>query len=122
MTNEELATVLEQVKELIGTAETWCQYAPARDAESREVESLSPEARQWCLIGATHRILGGSFKHMDEVIDKLRQELRRSPTDSQQLRHSLAYYNDASTTTHQDILEILDRTIAALQGGKERGG
>ena len=51
-----VSTVLVQARAKIADPKHWCQRMYARDKRNRRVEATSPEATQWCAIGAVQAV------------------------------------------------------------------
>lgn len=97
-------TTLEQLiamRELLTPPECWTKGAFARDKFDVITTSYSPDAVRWCLYGAMYKV---GFGH--DIINTM-----------QTLPLSLSVYNDHPTTTHADILKLLD---TAIENEKEK--
>lgn len=92
----------------------WCQLNYARDAYGIGVMTDNPDARQWCLIGATDVVLRElRCPHlMPRLIDIYREAL---PPPAQALHLSPQSYNDQATTTQANVLALVRRARAAVK-------
>ena len=99
-------TTLEQlkaVKELIGTPERWTKGAAARNSRGDSTVPLAADACCWCVVGAVSIVDGCDVRAFDAVGTHL-------PPFA---LGSIHIYNDLPTTTHSDIMALLDRAIEA---------
>ena len=92
----------------------WCQVDYARDADGRGAMTDSPDACQWCLIGATDVVLRElRCPHlMPRLIELYREVL---PPPAQALYLSPQSYNDQTTTTQADVLALVRRAREAVK-------
>lgn len=97
-------TTLEQLiamRELLASPERWTKGALARDKFGNVTYYRANAAVCWCLLGALRKVAFGY--------------------DTEDTRRALVIclddYNDARTTTHTDILRLLD---IAIENEKER--
>lgn len=96
---------LQNLRKQIAERQHWCKGAFARDLEGNKVHETSPRAVQWCIMGALGVVTKGNhlvYRRCYEVLLSLAQD-------------GLQWTNDAKTTTHQDILDLIDRAIAEVK-------
>jgi hypothetical protein len=108
----------------------WCQGAFARDARGEAVNATAPEAAAWSVVGALYRAateamprgpIRVQFDALDGVLDALCCAL--PPEERHQLhRIAVARWSDAPGRTVGEVLELLDRTLAAGASGRVGGG
>jgi hypothetical protein len=94
--------VLKAARELIATPDKWSQGAMARNADGRPVWAAANDAVCFCAEGAIQRAGAGMFNRAFNVV-----------VDLVETGDPLHRFNDASTTSHEDILALFDRAIAA---------
>lgn len=116
---------LKRMKVLLAKEETWCKKASALDQNLRPVSVSDPRACSWCLWGASVR----STPDNDTQVE-LRLALRRAAADlivkernikelgGVRIVHNttsidIVHFNDDSRTTHEDVIDVIDRAIAA---------
>lgn len=95
--------MLHETRDLIHKPAHWCKL------------TYRTETGQYCLMGAMHvaggaRVMGTYGKAVKAVrleIAKIDSEAGRVHT----CHNSITSYNDDSTTTHEDVLALLERTI-----------
>ena len=97
---------LKAVRELLSVPERWTKKADARDDMGRVVFFDSDDAASWCLVGAVehqcHRLRRPRFA----LLNALKRRGGIYPL------MTLQEFNDAETTTHADVLALLDEAIA----------
>lgn len=98
--------ILRGARELLAKPEAWTVDALARGRSEREVKVHGRSAVCFCLIGSLHRIAGRKHHAVAHETRKVIQGL---------LPVRLAFFNDAPTTTHADVLALLDKGIAQLE-------
>lgn len=92
------------VRELIAKPEAWTQNALARNARGRKVKPKSRSACCWCLSGAFYKESRESVDFFC-ILDAFPTALRAG---------GMVRFNDLRTTTHADVLAVLDEAIAKL--------
>ena len=103
MTAHEL---LIAARALIPTPKQWTKRAHARDATGAPVSGLSPNAVCLCSDGALWR--AGGYK-----VTKCNYLLAGDALNSAIGGGSYVAFNDATTTTHADVLAMFDDAIKA---------
>lgn len=96
-------------------ANHWIKGDYARDASGDDVDTTSPKACTWCLVGAIEsETLGSKRPYFEDTNtkDTLYYKTKKLITDVAQVVN-LESYNDKSTTTKEDILAIVDKAIAS---------
>jgi hypothetical protein len=99
--------ILREARASINAPEKWAKGTYARDMLGLPVESHDLRACSLCVVGAIERT---------GCVGRLRQDAMSA------LRpdgwSSLDAWNDADGTTHADVMDRFDRTIARLEGAK----
>lgn len=98
--SKEIADLLWAAREKIAAPERWTKDALARNARGTVVDDTDPTAVCWCIIGA----MDGDAVSFSRACNAL--------------SHLSGYdlveeFNDAPTTTHAMVLNLLDRVILA---------
>lgn len=89
-------------RELIEDPERWTQEESARDADGKGVPIGSPEACQWCAMGALSKIAPDGL-----MLSRTRVALLRGTGT-----YSVSMFNDAPGRTHAEVLAAFDKAIA----------
>ena len=93
-----------RVRALLEAPERWTQGAFARTRKGQPCESDDSDAVCWCIRGALTKSAGGrdspARNDLLDVVERCVPCL------------SLAVWNDAKSTTHADVLALLDTVIA----------
>lgn len=99
--------ILHRLRTFLHDPSVWIKHEFALDSEGYAVDPRSPEACSWCLSGA---ILCVTYE------TELPCEPSSLSTEIHRLFDSdIATFNDDPTTTHSDILSLIDRTIAGIR-------
>ena len=96
--------VLKKARDLISTPDKWTKGAVARDRHGFAVEPYAQMAVCWCSVGALERAVGANLNVYYAAFAVLRK----------QHDESVVSFNDDPNTTHQDVLDLFDRTIKSL--------
>lgn len=99
----DVEAVLTCVRELLAEKRRWTKNTSARDAARRTVGPRSVHATKFCLLGAIERCCVDRTVH-DEAVGLLRGEIGGQ---------TVAGFNDAVSTRHEDVLAALDGAIQA---------
>jgi hypothetical protein len=99
-----------KVHELLGSPDTWCQEALARDAFGNNVPPFDPEAVQWCALAAVQKVYPPP--QWEEAMDRVLRALSVSEKGIKQLSKSdkaccLMEWNDQGQSSYREIREIL---------------
>lgn len=101
--------VIEGAYKILSDEKRWTKDYAARDEHGNTVHPPDEGAHSFCVLGALERATGGGRRY-DEVNELLNSEAKQYAGD----------FNDATTTTHADILALLRRAHkAAGDGGPE---
>lgn len=103
---------LESMRELLSDETKWTKGESARDANGKAVPSTSEDAASFCLIGAIHQADGAYHDVRNALVAQILKRSERSVV----YFNAVVYFNDLPTTTHADILGVLDDAIAAEEG------
>lgn len=99
---------LKEIRKLIENPENWTKRFYARDKFDREVYDVSEEACKWCLLGAINRIMRSKENYKNYlVVILILENAIRSITN----HYNIVKFNDDPKTTHEDILNLLDKCI-----------
>lgn len=103
--------LLSLVKGRLDDKDKWTKGAIARDENGKRLNMLSLEkAECWCITGAMD-----SFRPTTQVYEKAYLALLAVINNVAPDTPSVEGYNDASSTTYKDILNIIDHAIFQLQ-------
>lgn len=106
MTEPTTVEILRAARALIATPEQWTQGTPARGQDGWPVWPESPDARQWCAIGACVAAGSDDERWMMRAIDALEAVALEGSV-------SAARFNDSHR--HADVLALYDRAIALAE-------
>lgn len=102
-------------------AKHWTQGYLAKDDEGRDVESLDPAARKWCMLGAIEKECLESGYAESSLIEKLQSLLSESVSDScytctpEDYQEEIISFNDYEDTTRDAVLARVDKAIQKAQ-------
>ena len=109
--------VLIAARALIAKPEAWCKGVSARSLDGGSVATLSTKAVAWCAIGALIRAaIGGPC----EAPYRATYPSMACRMAEQALGSGFMRMNDASRTTHADVLRMFDTAIERLANDKAR--
>lgn len=80
---------------LLSDPSNWTTNAYARNKDNQQVQSTSPEACKWCLLGAIIKCY--SIHNLQIVVAKVKQ----------QNINDLSDFND--TCTHEELIDVLKK-------------
>lgn len=99
----EIKNTLQKMRKVLEKPEAWCKRAPALNYLDNVVDPQSPLACRFCLDGALRRVTR---------VHEIRADVRIY-LDRQLNGRGFISFNDDDYTTHEDVLNFLDRAIAA---------
>lgn len=105
--------VLKAARTKIAKPENWCKGSWAQDAAGRDLEKgWAENAVRFCAIGAISDVTGESVLnlHVPALLGRAYLRLQDGVSG-----HTIGFWNDAPSTTHGDVLDLFDRTIAKLE-------
>lgn len=116
--------VLKGLKRMLALIETgWTTGTNARDKDRESVNFMSPEAKSFCLMGASNRAACESFpNYMTDYRDErkanalysdLNGAIRRVINPTAPFSVSLPHWNDKSGRTKAEVVETLKAAIEA---------
>lgn len=105
--------ILEKVRALIDKPEKWTKDTLARNIEGTPTFTSSGDAVSFCIIGAICKAknLEPDFFYVQSLLDEF------VPPEYTGFAKLIKFNNDEKTT-HQDLMELFDKAIAAE---KEKG-
>lgn len=117
------AELLRQTRELIGVRERWTQIAFARNARWDVLDDPNDSTVVcWCLDGAMNRVLG-QWGDENPIYEEARLLLNAAlheianPRPSAPIgQFTYLFWNDWHTTTHRDVLTLVDLAYDAAVG------
>lgn len=106
LTNNLVTTHLKAARKLIDTPDKWCKNTMSK----KTMKWLVIPHYAYCLSGAIERTAesysSSYYGAVNIVLDAIRE---KDPT--YETWCVPAYFNDNESTTHQDVLDVLDRAI-----------
>ena len=94
--------VLAATRRFLEYEDRWMKGEYARKLDGNHCSPLDNDAVQWCAIGAVIHT-AGSYKDANSAIHWLIKQVEKDITVTQ--------WQDQPETTHQDVLDLLDRAI-----------
>ena len=102
--------ILEGVRELLSDERRWCKGAFARNKDGAKLRYGSDEgARRWDIGGAVDHVASGGYEDGGHAL-RLIDDEEDLPPDTPEAGPITAF-NDLESTTHADMLGLLDRAI-----------
>lgn len=100
--------VLDKMAEILATPERWCQKDLVKTLDG-------VIATQFCIIGAMHAAVHDT-KHVETLHKQEWTVVSKKICGFMQPKgfESVPQFNDAKTTTHQDVLNLIARTRASF--------
>lgn len=115
-----LATLIE-ARRIVSLPESWTKGVNCRDKDGEPLAlATSRRACRWCVVGAVYRAgakaTSGSVFDDVEAIRLLSKVIapNGNPNESADL-NTVASFNDAERTTHQDVIGLFNKAIALQQ-------
>lgn len=105
--------VLDAVRDVLANPERWARRELAYNRLGEPVEPREPEATCWCLQGAINRVTDNRTAQ-NIAHHELRKTLFERGTHLA-IPSAAVEFNDNPNTTHVDILQLIDDTIARLR-------
>lgn len=98
--------ILTAARDLIADAENWTQHAWARNADGTKTSAESDDAVCWCAGGAIVRVTPASQQPAfpAAICDDAARRIKGL---------DLVLFNDATDTTHLEVLAMFDDAIGA---------
>lgn len=98
--------ILLEARDLIAKPEHWTQGVAARSASGAFVMPSADCATSFCMYGAITRTSAKYCVSTESLATELRMTLHGP---------AIAEYNDAPNRKHEDVLSMMDATIARLK-------
>lgn len=107
--------ILQETRTLLSDKTKWAKGTLAFNGRGQAVAPNDPSATKWCLMGGISLICGAEWhaQTMDLVYAALRAQI--DPSEFTSLS-GLGSWNDKSETTHELILQTLDKAITHEKG------
>lgn len=107
--------VLVAARKLIEKPENWTKDTYARDSDRNPIWYIDPKACTFCLVGAVCRVLGLAV-FTETIYDRILIALREILFELYGARYDgPAEFNDDPDTSHEKVLELIDKTIERLK-------
>ena len=100
--------ILTKARDILTPEGAWIQFYPALDVRGNSRDPEDRRARCWCLVGALERAAYDSSDPEGAMLECAMFALQAALG-----RDALAAWNDAPSRTHEEVLQLLDRAIAA---------
>lgn len=122
---EKIIMALKDTRELLSKDDHWARKSFAYDANWRPVDSTSPDAVCWCMVGAVCKVAAGrgvvfpTLAALADVVEQKPQGWRSVPEGSPS--DKLTAFNDDDMTSHHHVIEVFDEAIANLERSMKDG-
>ena len=117
MTTISVKQYLNDIRDLIKDEKHWIQQGCyARDRNGFECDPDSVDACKWCLQGALIRVMGIDY------ITSIGVDVHSAICDAlveHKVVMDLVLFNDHRNTSHQDVMNVLDRAIEIREERQE---
>lgn len=109
--------ILREARKTLNSLESWTKTTLALAEDGRPVDPISDDACRFCLVGAIYRVSGGWQKAapLADLVDTLWVRAGCPEPRSSWRAPTLTGFNDSPLTSHEDVLKLLDETIARLE-------
>ena len=101
---------LKKTRELISDEKRWCKFADARREDGVRVSPISESACCYCLTGAMWKVMMEDLMHESEY-----QHMVATVKKHANWFGHIQKFNDKLSTTHEDVINALDKSIADLE-------
>jgi hypothetical protein len=101
---------LMKVRELLSNPDHWAKRNYAYNAQNQKVDWDSPDACKFCLLGACGKVLNLTF---EGEVSIFHTEVSEALEDT--CEEPIPAFNDRGSTTHQNILDCIDKTIETVK-------
>lgn len=103
--------ILRRAREVLSVEQSWARGAWARNADGQPVFVHAQQACSWCIRGALRLVCEDvpGTPHIDDAEALLASVLPQAGG------HPLSNFNDASSTTHADVIAAIDRAITIAE-------
>lgn len=98
--------ILKQVRALLANPDRWTKGEMARNAFGAPIDPQGSNATCWCLMGAIHHETKDDPFLAGSVYQILRTQLQGQ---------TVSDFNDNGTTTHTDVMTLLDKAIESSE-------
>lgn len=119
LTIKEIHYFFTSVKSLLLDKNKWTKKSSAKDEYGSDISTDSPDARQWCLMGAFSNVitkdldlLTEKYGTVDPFSDCINFLVKQLPDN--EIYSGLAGFNDHPRTEHKEIIGVLDKGINIL--------
>lgn len=98
--------VLKKVRALLSNPDRWTKGEMARNMFGAPIDPAGPNVTCWCIMGAVHHETNDDPFLAGSAYQIVRAQLQG---------RSVSEFNDDPTTTHADIMAILDKAIKSSE-------
>lgn len=107
MTNQPASKTLTRILKLIQNG--WCKGTYAKNANKKAVSVMDFEACNFCLVGATNRIVHIEDKQLDSI--PIRTKIYNAIKDLYYPPISIEIWNDDKSTNKAMVIKVLNHAI-----------
>ena len=110
----DMKVIMKNARMLLDDENRWTKDVLARDNNNDPIEPKSPYACSWCLSGALMNVCKDNDDN-DHTIDSLFIKLQSYICEMCPGYDLITPFNDAHSTLHSDVLELIDSFIETLE-------
>ena len=108
---------LINVKDRIDTPAKWCKRYMAMNSQQEPVDCRSDDACSWCLDGSIVAEMGYDRNDNGAKYYAIYDYVTRAISKVCVYTNMIAFFNDSSRTTHDDVMLALDTAIELAKKG-----
>ena len=121
--------ILTDARRTLRDEDSWEKGGTSRDGMNDPVHPCHVEAVRWSLDGALRRAIDGGWfaldhpalVHVNDAVERLHHDIYWSTKGYDDVNHmAYMFFNDHPTTTHADVMAVLDSAIASAKQRGER--
>ena len=96
----------------------WGKDGYALNKDGRRVHIMADDAVQFCAVGALARVLGGSVKEADEILNAWIVDKKLLPRRSGLVEQTVRNWNDVVANSKEEVAKLFEDAAA---GAREAG-
>lgn len=105
---------LRYTKQIIISPENWCKGSSGMTSDGKRVHYNDEACTRWCMLGAMLLMEENNPELYGDAVDNLLIALKSDPRSLVMGEPCIDAFNDDPTTTHQQVLDMLDQAIALV--------
>ncbi len=101
----------KKLKKLFSKSGSWTQFDLARDKDGNNIQPENKDAVSFCLLGGIRKVCRKPL-----IVWELRRDLIKYGIPTEYKYRGVSIFNDSISTTREDVLVAIDKTITSLEG------